>query len=154
MYKTSKILVIKLRKNFSFCIQGGQMKSLDILKDIAEKIASLDERVVEVFIHSDSPKDPLKGDEVYLVCHLLDPEITRNLDAFDEKGTMWSVEITEKLIPFLEEINFGPEVVIMPFNYQLYSQGEYGQYYITLYLKDGYTPILETADQIVKGNII
>jgi len=130
------------------------MKSLDILKDIAKKIASLDERIVEVFIHSDSPKDPLKGDEVYFVCHLLDPEITRNLDAFDEKGTMWSVEITEKLIPFLEEINFGPEVVIMPFNYQLYSQGEYGQYYITLYLKDGYTPVLDTADQIVKGNII
>lgn len=130
------------------------MKSLDILKKIAEKIASLDDRIVEVFIHSDSPKDPLKSDEVYFVCHLLDPEITRNLDVFDEKGTMWSLEITEKLNPFLEEINFDPEVVIMPFNYQLYLQGEYGKYYITLYLKDGYTPILETADQHLKDNII
>ncbi|GAB6888139.1 hypothetical protein JCM13304A_16370 [Desulfothermus okinawensis JCM 13304] len=126
------------------------MKSLEILKKVAEKIVSLDKRVVEVFIHSDSPKDPLKTDEIYLVCHLLDPEITHDLDAFDDMGTIWSLEITEKLTPFLEEINLNPEVIIMPFNYKLYSQGEYGEYYITLYLKEGYSSVFETADKVVK----
>ncbi|GAB6161493.1 hypothetical protein JCM12298_06520 [Desulfothermus naphthae] len=126
------------------------MKSLSILKKIAKKIASLDNRVVEVFIHSDFPKDPLKDDEVYFVCHLLDPEITHDLNVFNEKGTMWSLEILDKLSPFLEEINFIPEVIIMPFNYKLYLQGEYGKYYITLYLKEGYTPVLDAADQFLK----
>ncbi len=65
-------------------------------------------------------------------------------------GTIWSLEITEKLTPFLEEINLNPEVIIMPFNYKLYSQGEYGEYYITLYLKEGYSSVFETADKVVK----
>ncbi len=128
-------------------------KSLNILKKIAERIASLDERVVEVFIHSDFPKDPLKKDEVYMVCHLLDPEITHNIDVFDEKGTSWSIEMTEKLSSFLEDIKINSEIIIVPFNYILYAQGEYGKYYITLYLKEGYTPVLETADEVIKNKI-
>jgi hypothetical protein len=126
------------------------MDSLKILKDIALKISEMDEKIVEVFIHSDSPSDPLKNEEVYFICHLLDPEITHDLDVFNDKGTLWSIEITEKIMPYLEELNIKPEIIIMPFNYKLYSQGEYGEYYITLYLKEGYTPVLETADQKIK----
>ncbi len=126
------------------------MDSLKILKHIAKKISELDEKVVEVFIHSDTPDDPLKKDEIYFICHLLDPDITHDLEVFNDKGTLWSLEIMEKIAPIIEELDIGSEIIITPFNYKLYSQGEYGKYYITLYLKEGYSPVLQTADKKFK----
>ncbi len=125
--------------------------SVDKLKKLAEEIRKLDEKVVEVFVHSDVPQDPLKSDEVYLVCHLLDPEITYNIDVFNDRGMMWSLEVSEKLYSFIDELGIQKEIIIMPFNFQLYSQGEYGKYYLTLYLREGYSPILETVDRRENG---
>ncbi len=123
------------------------MDSLEKLRSLARRIGELDDRVVEVFVHSDVPRDPLKGDEVYLVCHLLDPEITHDMEVFDDRGMLWSLDLSEKLLPEIEQLGIEKEVIIMPFSYPLYFQGEYGKYYMTLYLKEGYSPILETADK-------
>ncbi len=125
----------------------SKVSSVEKLKKLAQQIINLDDRVVEVFVHSDVPQDPFKADEVYLVCHLLDPEITYDVDVFNDRGMLWSLEISEKLQSSIEEMGITQEIIIMPFNFQLYSQGEYGRYYLTLYLKEGYSPILETADK-------
>jgi hypothetical protein len=39
------------------------------------------------------------------------------------------------------------EVVVSAFNFKLYNAGEYGSYFHTLFLRDGYTPVLQLADQ-------
>ena len=128
------------------------MNSLEVLKQIAKKIAELDDKIVEVFIHSDTPHDPLEADEIYLVCHLLDHGITHDLEIFNDKGTSWSIEIREKVLPLIEKLHLNSEIIIVPFNYKLYAQNEYGKYFITVYLKRDFCPILETADLVVKEN--
>lgn len=127
---------------------GGSMRSsLKSLFGLAEDIASLDERILEIFIHADSKKDPLSGEEIYLVCHLADPAITNDIAAYDESAVGWSLDMSEAMQHILEKRDIRQEVILTPFNFRLHERGEYGSYYITLFLREGYKPILEIADE-------
>ncbi len=119
---------------------------MNTLKELGSKIAELDSRITEVFIHSDTPKDPFSGDEIFLVCHLTDPDFTRDMKAFEEKGHPWSLEISETAQSLAQELGIQQEVIVTPFNFAFHANNEYGQYYLTLYLKEGYEPILDRAD--------
>lgn len=126
-------------------------ESFDKLKIVAERIAELDDRVIEVFVHSDAPRDPLQADEVDLVCHLADPSITQDLDAYNDQGFAWGLDMAEKIQPVLEEQGIDIEVIISPFNFQMHDAGEYGEYYHSLFLKPGFEPVLDAADQQKKN---
>lgn len=117
------------------------------LKRMAQSLAELDDRILEVFIHSDSPKNPFSSDEIYLVCHLAEPGVTYDTRIYNDEGFNWGLEIAEKMEPVLKELDINQEVIISPFNFELHEHNEYGAYYQTLFLKDGYQPILEVADR-------
>ncbi|MDZ7760572.1 MAG: hypothetical protein U5L00_09985 [Desulfovermiculus sp.] len=125
--------------------------SFEKLKKAAARIAELDERVIEIFVHSDTPKDPLQNEEVDLVCHLADPNITQDLDAYNDEGFAWGLDMAEKIRSDLEELGINTEVIISPFNFQMHDSGEYGEYYYSLFLKPGFDPVLEVADQQKKN---
>ena len=122
-------------------------KSFEKLEILADRIAEQDDRVMEVFVHSDSPKDPLRAEEVFLVCHVGDPNISNDLDVYEGEGFSWGLEMQEGLQPVVEELGIEQEVVIAAFNFKLYNAGEYGSYFHTLFLRKGYTPVLQLADQ-------
>ena len=122
-------------------------KSFEKLQTLASRLAELDHKIIEVFIHSDSPTDPLKNDEIYLVCHLADPQITNDLDYYNEESFGWGLEMAEQIEPLKEELEIDNEIIISPFNFQLHLNDEYGEYYHTLFIKEGFTPILEVADE-------
>lgn len=117
------------------------------LKAVAEKIAEYDDRVLEVFVHSDTPRDPLQGDEVDLVCHLADPGITQDVNVYNDQGFAWGLEMAEKIQPTREEQDIEAEIIVSPFNFQMHDAGEYGEYYHSLFLKSGFDPVLEVADK-------
>jgi hypothetical protein len=117
------------------------------LHKLGEKIAELDVRIVEVFIHSDTPRDPLESDEIYIVCSIADPEITNNIDAYNDAGFSWALDMQDKTEGLRKELEIEPEIVLAPFNFDLHADGEYGEYYSTLFIKEGYTPVLEIADK-------
>jgi hypothetical protein len=125
--------------------------SFEKLKKAAERIAELDERVIEVFVHSDTPRDPLQNEEVDLVCHLADPNITQDLDAYNDEGFAWGLDMAEKIRPDVEEWGINSEIIVSPFNFQMHDAGEYGEYYHSLFLKTGFDPVLEAADQQKKN---
>jgi hypothetical protein len=114
---------------------------------VARHIARLDERVLEIFIHSDLPRDPLNNDEVHLVCHLADHDISNDLDRYNDEGYLWGLDMQERISQVLSEEGIESEVIITPFNFRLHEEGEYGCYYHTLFLREGFTPVLELADQ-------
>ena len=122
-------------------------RSLERLGRVAQSIAQQDERVLEVFIHSDVPRDPLQSDEIHLVCHLADHAISNDLDEYNDRGYLWGLDMQEQIGRVLTEEGIENEVIITPFNFQLHDEGEYGGYYHTLYLKTGFTPVLDLADQ-------
>ncbi len=122
-------------------------KSFEKLQILAERIAELDDRVIEVFVHSDSPKDPLGAEEVFLVCHVGDPTISNDLELYEGEGYGWGLEMQEGLQPVIETLGIELEVVVSAFNFKLYNAGEYGSYFHTLFLREGYTPVLQLADQ-------
>jgi hypothetical protein len=117
------------------------------LKKVALALADLDHRILEVFIHSDSPKNPFQSEEIYLVCHLAEPGMTYDSRVYNDEGFNWGLDMAEKMEPMLDELGISQEVIISPFNFELHEHNEYGDYYQTLYLKDGYQPILEVADR-------
>lgn len=121
--------------------------SIEKLEKLASELAKLDENIIEVFIHAKKPLDPLKEEEVYLVCLLADPQMTNDLDYHNEEGFNWSVEISERLSPLIQKLGIQSEIVVTPFNRQLYEDGEYGEYYRTLFIKKDHTPILELLDE-------
>jgi hypothetical protein len=122
-------------------------QSLKRLGKIARHIARLDERVLEVFIHSEVPRDPLENEELHLVCHLADHAISNDLDRYNDEGYLWGLEMQERISHVLAEEGIENEVILTPFNFRLHEDGEYGSYYHTLFLKEGFTPIIELADQ-------
>ncbi len=126
-------------------------ESFDKLKVVAEKIADLDDRVIEVFVHSDTPRDPLKDDEVDMVCHLADPGITQDLNVYNDQGFAWGLDIAEQILPFVNEQHIETEIIVSPFNFQMHDAGEYGEYYHSLFLKSGFDPVLEVADKQKKS---
>ncbi len=121
--------------------------SLKKLERLASELAGLEKNIIEIFVHSNKPVDPLKFDEVYLICVMDDFKMMNDLDYHTEEGFNWSVEMSEKLTPFIEELGIRNEVIITPFNHQLYEEGEYGEYYQVLFIKEDYTPILELLDK-------
>ena len=123
------------------------MKGIKKLQELARRIAELDARITEVFIHDDAPRDPLQGDELSLVCHVADPAINRDEAAYQEAGYQWDLEMSEAAQPIARELDITQEVIVTPFNFQMHANGEYGEYYVTLYLKEGYDPILEVTDK-------
>ncbi len=123
---------------------GNEIK---ILKKIALALAELDDRILEVFIHSDSPRNPFQSDEIYLICHLAEPGVTYDSRIYNDEGFNWGLDIAEKMEPVLQGLNITQEVIISPFNFELHEHNEYGAYYQTLFLKEGYQPILEVADR-------
>ena len=125
--------------------------SFEKLKKAADRIAELDERVIEVFVHSDTPRDPLQNEEVDLVCHLADPNITQDLDAYNDEGFAWGLDMAEKIRPDVEELGINAEVIVSPFNFQMHDSGEYGEYFHSLFLKTGFDPVLEAADRQKKN---
>ncbi len=127
--------------------KSGTNQSLERLGRVARHIASLDSRVLEVFIHSEVPRDPLENDEVYLVCHLADHAISNDLDRYNDEGYLWGLDMQERISQVLAEEGIENEVIVAPFNFRLHEDGEYGSYYHTLYLKEGFTPVVELADQ-------
>lgn len=122
-------------------------KHLKQLQGLAKDIAALDGRIVEVFIHSDAPRDPFGAEEIYLVCSLTDPEIANSLEAYNDAGFTWSLEIQEHVESLRHKWGVPPEVIVAPFNFVLHAEGEYGEYYATLFIQDGYTPVLKMADE-------
>ncbi|MCF8086108.1 MAG: hypothetical protein K9J48_04370 [Desulfohalobiaceae bacterium] len=122
-------------------------QSLKRLGNVARQIASLDNRVLEVFIHSEVARDPLENDEVHLVCHLADHAISNDLDRYNDEGYLWGLEMQERISQVLAEEGIENEVIITPFNFRLHEDGEYGSYYHTLYLREGFTPVVELADR-------
>jgi hypothetical protein len=122
-------------------------KSFDKLHTLASRLAELDDKIIEVFIHSDAPTDPLKNEEIYLVCHLADPRITNDIDYYNEESFSWGLDMAEQLEPLKEELDIQNEIIISPFNFHLHLNDEYGEYYHTLFIKEGFTPILELADE-------
>jgi len=122
-------------------------KNLSTLKKLALRLAGMDERIIEVFIHSDTPKDPFRNEEIYLVCHLGEPRITNDMETYNDEGFAWGLEMSEALQPVLEEMDIDKEVVVTPFNFELHEQNEYGDYYQTLFIRDGFDPILKIADE-------
>jgi hypothetical protein len=129
----------------------GMKESFKKLKVLAERIAENDDRVLEVFVHSDSPRDPLQGDEVDLVCHLADPGITQDLNVYNDQGFAWGLDMAERIQPNREEQGIDAEVIVSPFNFQMHDSGEYGEYYYSLFLKSGFDPVLEVADKQKKN---
>ncbi|MEF8824064.1 MAG: hypothetical protein V5B78_08440 [Desulfohalobiaceae bacterium] len=127
--------------------RSKSVQSLEKLKNVARHIAGLDERVLEVFIHSDVPRDPLENDEIYLVCHLADHGISNDMDRYDDEGYLWGLDIQERIGQVLSEKGIENEVIVTPFNFRLHEEGEYGTYYHTLFLREGFTPVIELADQ-------
>lgn len=126
------------------------MKGLETLKSVALRIADLDTRITEVFIHNDSPRNPFVGDELSLVCYIADPAMSRDEAAYEAEGYQWELNMTEEVQPIAEEFGLRQALIVTPFNFEMHANGEYGQYYATLYLKEGYQPILEVADQRLK----
>jgi len=126
-------------------------ESFDKLKKVAQRIAKLDDRILEVFVHSDTPKDPLQGEEVDLVCHLADPNITQDLETYNDQGYAWGLDMAENIRPVAEELNIEAEIIVTPFNFQMHDAGEYGEYYHSLFLKSGFDPVLDAADQQKKN---
>lgn len=122
-------------------------KSFKKLHTLASRLAELDEKIIEIFIHSDAPTDPLKNDEIYLVCHLADPRITNDIDYYNEESFSWGLDMAEQIEALKDELSIEKEIIISPFNFQLHSSDEYGAYYHTLFIKEGFTPILEMADE-------
>lgn len=122
-------------------------KHLKQLQGLAKDIAALDERIVEVFIHSDAPRDPFEAEEIYLVCSLTEPEIANSLEVYNDTGFTWSLEMQENVESLRHKWEVTPEVIVAPFNFVLHAEGEYGEYYSTLFLQDGYTPVLKMADE-------
>ena len=120
--------------------------SLKKLEKLAFELKKLDENIIEIFVHTNKPMDPLKFDELYLVCILNDFKMMHDFNYHTEEGTNWSIDTSEKLAPFIEELGIRSEVVIVPFNYQLFEEGEYGEYYKILYIEENYKPILELLD--------
>lgn len=127
--------------------RSKSVPSLEKLKKVARHVAELDERVLEVFIHSEVPRDPLENDEIYLVCHLADHGISNDMDRYDDEGYLWGLDIQERIGQVLSEEGIGNEVIVTPFNFRLHEEGEYGAYYHTLFLREGFTPVIELADQ-------
>ncbi len=127
--------------------RSKSVQSLEKLKKVARYIAGLDDRVLEVFIHSDVPRDPLENDEIYLVCHLADHGISNDMDRYDDEGYLWGLDIQERIGQVLSEEGIENEVIVTPFNFRLHEEGEYGIYYHTLFLREGFTPVIELADQ-------
>jgi len=127
--------------------RSKSVQSLEKLKKVARHIAGLDDRVLEVFIHSDVPRDPLENDEIYLVCHLADHGISNDMDRYDDEGYLWGLDIQERIGQVLSEEGIENEVIVTPFNFRLHEEGEYGIYYHTLFLREGFTPVIELADQ-------
>jgi hypothetical protein len=121
--------------------------SLQRLKKVARRIAELDDRVLEVFIHSDVPRNPLESDEIHLVCHLADHAISNNLDRYNDEGYLWGLNMQERLSQVLADEGIENEVIVTPFNFRLHEEGEYGAYYHTLFLREGFTPVIELADR-------
>jgi len=128
--------------------ENGMQNSLKKLTGLAEAIAELDARILEIFIHADSRKDPLAGEEIYLVSHLAEPSITNDIEVYDEAAVDWSLDMGEAISPLLDEQGIEQEVILTPFNYRLHERGEYGSFYVTLFIKKGYRPILEIADEL------
>lgn len=126
-------------------------ESFDKLKKVAQKISEIDDRVIEVFVHSDSPRDPLQGDEVDLVCHLANPGITQDLDAYNDEGFAWGLDMAEQIQPLISDQDIQTEIIVSPFNFQMHASGEYGEYYHSLFIKSGFDPVLEAADQQKKN---
>lgn len=122
-------------------------KSFDKLKVVAEKIAELDDRVAEVFIHSNKPNDPLEDSDVELVCHLTEPRITQDIDVYNDEGFAWGLDMAEKVQPTAKEQEIKSSIIVSPFNLRMHESGEYGEYYHTLFLKSDFEPALETADE-------
>jgi hypothetical protein len=114
---------------------------------VARRIAELDDRVLEVFIHSDVPRNPLESDEIHLVCHLADHAISNNLDRYNDEGYLWGLNMQERLSQVLADEGIENEVIVTPFNFRLHEEGEYGAYYHTLFLREGFTPVIELADR-------
>lgn len=123
------------------------MKGMKLLRELAARIAQMDDRITEVFIHGDTPKDPFKGEEIFLICHVADPEINRDEQAFEDAGYQWGLDISEAVQPMAQELGIEQEVIVNPFNFEMYNNGEYGQYYATLFLREGFEPILDRADR-------
>ena len=127
--------------------QSQIAQSLRRLGRVAREIARLDERVLEVFIHSDVPRDPLEQEEIHLVCHLADHAISNDLDECNDRGYLWGLEIQDRISQTLSGEGIENEVIITPFNFRLHEEGEYGSYYHTLFIREGFTPVIELADQ-------
>lgn len=99
-------------------------------------------------MHDDAPRDPFAGDENFLVCHVADPSINRDEEAYKKADYQWGLDMSDAIQPVAKELGIKQEVVVTPFNFKMYPNGEYGQYYATLFLKEGYKPILEKADEL------
>jgi len=127
--------------------RSKSVQSLERLKTVARHIAGVDERVLEVFIHSDVPRNPMENDEIYLVCHLADHGISNDLDRYNDEGYLWGLDIQEQISQILAEEGIENEVIVSPFNFRLHEEGEYGTYYHTLFLREGFTPVIELADR-------
>lgn len=127
--------------------QSQIAQSLRRLGRVAREIARLDERVLEVFIHSDVPRDPLEQEEIHLVCHLADHAISNDLDEYNDRGYLWGLEIQDRISQTLSGEGIENEVIITPFNFRLHEEGEYGSYYHTLFIREGFTPVIELADR-------
>jgi hypothetical protein len=124
------------------------VSKIQLLKDLAAQVADKDERIIEVFMHDDAPRDPFAGEEIFLVCYVADPSINRDEQAYDAAGHPWELGMSEAIQPIAREMGITQEIVVTPFNFELHANGEYGKYYATLFLKEGYEPILEKADKL------
>lgn len=121
------------------------------LEKLARAIAKADTRVIEVIIHQDTPNLPLESDEIFLVCYLNHYGMTNDLKVYEEEAFSWGIDIYEKVSERIEELGLGDkEIIITPFNFELHRQNEYGKYFRSLFIQEGYEPILSIADRELK----
>jgi hypothetical protein len=127
--------------------QRRTVQDIKRLKKLASRIAAMDHRIMEVFIHSDCPGNPYQTDQIQLVCHIADPEMNRDLLALDDLGRQWAMDLSEAARHIAATMGIRQNIAVTPFNFELYADGEYGDYYGTLFIKDGCEPILEWSDR-------
>ncbi|MCF8038367.1 MAG: helix-turn-helix domain-containing protein [Desulfohalobiaceae bacterium] len=127
------------------------IKQFKTLEKLAQAIVKADPRVIEVIIHQDTPNSPLASDEVFLVCYLNHYGITNDLTVYEEEAFSWGIDIYEKVAGRIAELGLSEkEIIITPFNFDLHRQNEYGKYFRSLFIQDGYEPILSIADRELK----
>ncbi len=127
------------------------IKQFKTLEKLAQAIVEADPRVIEIIIHQDTPNLPLQSDEIFLVCYLNHYGMTNDVNVYEEEAFSWGIDIYEKVADRIKELGLSEkEIIITPFNFKLHRQNEYGKYFRSLFIKDGYEPILSNADRELK----